>query len=192
MSLGLVMSEKQILKVRGAFRAVVTLALLVLCVAGFRLVAAKMRVADQADRIQMQRNTLKNLRDSLKGRPATSVAPKRAYMNPVAQLQTDLQRSAALAHCTVSDFQASTDYSPYLSVFTLDTNHPNWQQVSIHVTFRGSLASTLATVESLGKSTVPIEPDSLEITRQSISQDGASEVLLRLDFRALVLAGGRP
>lgn len=191
MSLGLVMSEKQILRVRNAFKTVLTMTLLVLCVTGFRLVAAKVRVADQADRIRMQRNTLKSLRESLKDRPATP-APKATYANPVARLQTDLQRAAASAHCTVSDFQSSTDYSPYLSVFTLDTNHPNWQQVSIHVTFRGPLASTLATVESLGKSAVPIEPDSLEITRQSISQDGASEVLLRLDFRALVLAGGRP
>lgn len=186
----LIMTERRIDYARKALKVCVAVAAVMLVGSAVRMVQARMHIADLAEQIKLRETTLNGLQQAIKSHPATD------QVNPpddhsVARLQSEIERIARQERCTINEFQANPDRSPYISVFELDTKQSGWEQVSIHVTLKGALSSVLHTVEALGKSSIPVEPDSMEIARQYVDPQGASNVLLRLEFRALVKAGGK-
>lgn len=184
------MSEKRVGQAKLALKVAAALTTVSCALAGLQLLQARMRRADLAERIQLQTQTLQNLKSSVAAAPEPGEA-QTPSIHSIAKLHTEVERAASAAGCSVGEFQANPDRAPYISVYTLDTNAKGWEQVSVHVTLNGSLSATLATVENLFKSEVPIEPDSLEITRQTVSAQGPSVILLRLEFRALTRVGDK-
>lgn len=186
----LILSQRDVSNAKLGLRVAMGVSGITIGLAALLLLQAKMHAADLADQVRMQKTTLSALRRSVQ-QPVATVAADPTSGDAVGKLQTDLERTAKSVHCTVSEFQTMTERSPYLSVFSLETNQPGWEQVPIHVTLNGTLAATLATVESLRKCNSPFEPDSIEISRQAVSENGASEVSLRLTFRVLVRTGAK-
>jgi hypothetical protein len=190
MQFTLIMTERRIGTARKALKIGIGVAVTLLVVSAFRMAQAKLHRSDLTERIKLQEATLKSLRDDVNKHPKSDAGDP-PDDHSVARLQSEIERAAASERCTVNEFQANPDRTPYVSVFELDTKQSGWEQVSIHVTLKGTLASALHTVEALGKSSIPVEPDSVEIARQFVDQQGTANVLLRLEFRALVHAGGK-
>jgi hypothetical protein len=163
-------------------------ALIAFC--GVRMFQTKMHAGELSDQLKAQKGTLAELRRTTTP-PLPASTNSHVEKDAVSRLQLQIERSAKHTNCLISEFQASPEPGPYLSVFTADTNHPDWLQVSIHLTLEGTLASTLATVEGFRKGGIPLEPDSLEIMRQSPAPSkGPVKVELRLAFRVLIKPGG--
>lgn len=156
---------------------------------GLFLLRSAMTASDLGSQVKMQRQTLADLRKA-------AVLPEEVPIlelksnEVLARLQTDLERKARAVNCKISEFQATADRSPYMSAYSLDANRPEWEQIGVSLTLQGSLAATLSTIESLRAAGTPIEPDSLEISRQTVNANGISLVSVHLAFRVLVRAGG--
>jgi hypothetical protein len=156
---------------------------------GLRLMQTKMQLGELSERVKAQRTTLASMRQAAK-KPRKPVDVHQAKIDAVARVQGFLERSAAKTGCVIGEFQASLERGQYLSVFTLDTNKPNWEQVQVHVTLSGSLSSSLATLDSLRRSNIPMEPDSIEVIRETASKEGKAKVAVHLVFRVLIMSGG--
>ncbi|HTQ12176.1 MAG TPA: hypothetical protein VMI31_19085 [Fimbriimonadaceae bacterium] len=183
----IVLSQRHVRKSEKTLRVSIAVAL-ALCGAGiFRLWALRAHVASLEAQIRSQKSALAGL---TVGQPVSNVrAP--SGTDPLAQLQQNLESATQKYHCTIEEFQASPDRVPYISAFTHDTNEPDWQQIPVHVTLQGTLASVLGAVDRLHDSDLPLEPDSIEITRDSPADQHTSVVSLRITFRVLTWTGGK-
>ncbi len=161
-----------------------------LAFSGLRLVQTRMHLGDLTERVKLQRGTLANLRQTTAKKAAEGPSPNHGKKDAIARVQSYMERASRDTHCEIGEFQASLDRIPYLSAFTLDTNKPDWEQVQIHLTLNGPLQATLAAVDKLRKSGIPMEPDSIEITRATAAKNGMATVALRLVFRVLIHSGG--
>jgi|GEM_PF-3539136 len=186
----IVLSQKHVRISRKAFRVAIGVSCALMALSVVRLYATRERVTGLTLSIQKQNASLSSLRHSTRSLPAANETVALSG-DPLSQLQLALEGAAAVSKCSIDEFQASPERTPYRSVFTPDTNEPDWMQTSVHVTFTGSLKATLEAVERLRKADLPMEPDSLEITRQGVGANGASVVSLRLAFRVLMKAGGK-
>ncbi|MBS1713111.1 MAG: hypothetical protein JST30_02105 [Armatimonadetes bacterium] len=153
------------------------------------LVQTRNRVAQATAQATNLDKTLNDLRLEVSHRPAEPSEPADATRGVLTGLQSSIEKSARTAGCTINEFQATPERTPYLSAFSLETDRKDWEQVNVRLSLFGPLSSALTTVEGLRRSGVPIEPDSIEIARQSVSETGVTSVALRLAFRILVKAG---
>ena len=186
----LIMSERLVANCKRTLKVTFGVTCAWLAVSGFGLLSTRVHASDLASRSRTQKKTLASIRQSTSRVPIQPVQVDIKSNNVVARLQTALERAARSADCTITEFQATPDRTAYLSAFTLNTNLPDWEQITIRLALNGTLAATLATVESLRSCGTPFEPDSLEITRQTITQSGVTLVALRLSIRVLVRIGG--
>ena len=185
-----ILSQKHVRIGQMAFGIAVAIVCIAVTSTAFRFFGTQAHTAQLANLVRTQKDRLAELRRNAELQPLSerqSVAPSG---DAVARIQADLARRARAVNCTIEEFQASPDRTPYLSVFTLDTNRPDWQQIPVQVSLRGTLAATCAAVDSLRTGGIPVEPDSLEISRQAISERGDAVVSLRLGFRVLVRTDG--
>lgn len=184
----ILLSEKTVLLIRRAMFASIGIGLLAICFCGLRLLQSKSHLADLAERVKIQRGTLAQMRQTTTKPPEGR--PDNAHIDAVAKVQAKLEESVKASGCQLSEFQVAADRQPYLSLFTLDTNSTSSEQIQVHVTLSGKLPATIATLEALRKADTPIEPDSIEITRDSVLKGGIAQISMRLVFRILVPAGG--
>jgi len=185
----LIMTARLIQKIRKVMLASIALAGLWLLITAFMALRSRMTSNDLADQLRMQRQTLAELRKAAV-LPEEATAVELKSNDVLAKLQTDLEQKARSVNCKINEFQAGADRTPYMSAFSLETNRPEWEQIGVSLTLHGSLAATLSTIESLRSSGTPIEPDSMEISRQTVTDRGTAQVSVHLAFRVLVRAGG--
>lgn len=186
-----ILTQRHIQRARLALKVILGLTCGVLVLSGGRYLQAQMVAADLTDRVRTQSKTLSDLRRAAVKPAETAPASSSVIDDAVVKVQTALERNARATNCQITEFQASPDRTPYLSSFTLETNHPDWEQVQVHVTLTGTVSGAFATVEGLRKSGVPIEPDSIELARQKFDEHRHSVVTLRLSFRVLTRMGAK-
>ena len=186
----LIMSEKLVQTIRRTLQVTIGVTSVWLTVSGFVLAQTSIRTSILATENRSQWKALADIRQSTKKQSTDSVPVDLRANKVLARLQTDLERMARSVNCSINEFQAASERGPYISSFSLENSHPDWEQIPVHLTLSGTLAATLATVESIRSSDTPIEPDSIEISRQTITDKGIPIVALRLSFRVLVRGGG--
>jgi len=183
-----VLTEKHIGVLQRVTIGVALLALAAVAFSGLRLLSSNMQLRDLTERVSAQKKTLSGLRQALK-KPRKPIDPDQAKIDAIARVQGYMERSCRQNGCQLGEFQAGLERGPYLSVFTLDTNKPGWEQVQVHVTLNGPAAGALHTIEGLKNSGVPVEPDSIEIVRGDVKIDKVM-VSARVVFRVLIMSGG--
>ncbi len=187
-----ILTQPHVHRARKVLKVILGLTCGALVLSGGRYLQAKMVTADLADRVRMQSKTLADLRQAAVKPTETRPTSPAIREDAIVKVQTALERNARAAKCEISEFQASPDRAPYLSSFTLETNHADWEQVQVHVTLSGSVSAVFTTVEGLRKCGVPIEPDSIELARKSFDEHKKhSVVTLRLSFRVLTRIGAK-
>jgi hypothetical protein len=186
-----ILTQPHVHRARTALKVILGVTCGALVLSGGRYLQAQMVTADLADRVRMQSKTLSDLRRAAVKPTETSPNSSSIREDAIVKVQTALERNARAANCEITEFQASPDRAPYLSSFTLETNHPDWEQVQVHVTLSGTVSAAFATVEGLRKCGVPIEPDSIELARQKFDEHRHSVVTLRLSFRVLTRLGAK-
>jgi len=158
-------------------------------VSALHYVQTRNKVAGSAAKASQQEKTLNELRLEASRRPAEAPAPPDPTTGVLTRLQSSIERTARSAGCTINEFQATPERTPYLSAYSLETTRKDWEQVNVRLSLYGTLSSTLSTVDGLRRTGIPIEPDTIEVARQSVSESGVTSVALRLSFRVLVKAG---
>ena len=113
----------------------------------------------------------------------TSVA---SDLSSVAKVQSAIEESAAKNNCSVTEFHASSEISPFLTRFAKTTGVSGWGQVEVQVSLSGKAKDVLATLNSMVDTGVPYEFDSLEMTRDKVDEIGDATIIGHATFRVLI------
>lgn len=175
--------------VRRAALGILAATLLATVVSGWILVRAragagelKLQRAGRQTRLSADRRTASTLP---KGPQPAALDRSRA----VSTLRATLAVLAAQKGITLSEFQASTEEAPYLTVYAADANDPGWTQVPVKVALQGRSTAVIAAVAALRKMDVPFEIDTLELSRRSTDTSGMARVAAQIGMRVLVYRG---
>lgn len=106
----------------------------------------------------------------------------------VADLQERVAKLAMAGGCSL-EFQASTEYQPFLTRFAKQGSSPGWSQVEVQMTLTGPSRSVVDLMNKMGQDTIPIEFNTVQITRDSVAP-GKSTSKAKIQLRVLVQAGG--
>lgn len=112
--------------------------------------------------------------------------PVPSDLSAVAKLQSSIEKAAASRKCTVVEFRASSEVSPFLTRFAKTTSISGWGQVTAQVSLSGSAKNVSATLTGLIDSHIPFEFDSLEITRDKTDALGEATVIGHATLRVLI------
>jgi hypothetical protein len=122
---------------------------------------------------------------------ATKPESKKSSRNNgvAAALQSFIEARSEAQGCSVSEFQASSETQPYLSLFLKDTPPGPWLQAEVIFSIKGRLPDVFRAVTSLSEQVVPFEPSSVELARDGVATDGATTVVARVQGRVLSRGG---
>ena len=104
----------------------------------------------------------------------------------VGALQSKLYQIARDNKCSVTEFHASPEVSPYLSRFSKTTSVTGWGQISVQLTLSGSARNVQATLASLIDSKIPFEFDTLNLARDKADAIGDVTVSGKANLRVLI------
>ena len=107
-------------------------------------------------------------------------------LSAVASLQSAVDKAAGAHGCTVTEFRASSEVSPYLTRFAKTTSVGGWGQVETQLSLSGSPQSVTATLADIATQNIPFEFDSLEISRDQVDDAGDATVVAHATLRVLI------
>jgi hypothetical protein len=127
-------------------------------------------------------------RKKLAGAKDLQDAPLAKAPEVVGKLQAYLEMTATENGCQVRDFQAADQVSAYISRYEKSTQEKGWQQVDIRSSLTGSMSDLYLVLAKLAESPVPVEIDTVDLSRVSSDGQGNASVAARLEFRVLIQA----
>jgi hypothetical protein len=101
--------------------------------------------------------------------------------------QEFLEDVASEHNCKVGDLHASPDMQLFLSRYAKTTDEKGWSQVPVSVTIQGATVNVFDTVAELEQCTVPMEIDSLTLTREALDGKGTATIGAQLQLRVLAM-----
>lgn len=105
-------------------------------------------------------------------------------------LQDAVSQGAQRNMCQLAEFRSATQTAPYTPKYRKNMPDDPWAQMDAHFSISGRLRDVMNTLRSLNDVAIPIEVDSVNITRREILKDGSTTVNAQVDLRAL--AQGAP
>jgi hypothetical protein len=100
-------------------------------------------------------------------------------------LQSAVTKAAAANGCQITEFKAGTTIAPYLPRYKKDLPDGAWSQMDAHFTLSGRLRAVVETLRQLNTISLPIEVDGLNLTRDSIFDDGSARINAQVQLRAI-------
>jgi hypothetical protein len=122
-------------------------------------------------------------------KPASERAP--SGLGAVGAFQTKLNRLTAAHGCSLAQFQASDQMTPYISSFSSSAvASGNWMQVDVKLNLMGGTSSVIGALKDLNTIGIPYEFTSLEMNRVRASDMGEASVSANVSLRVLTIPGG--
>jgi hypothetical protein len=107
-------------------------------------------------------------------------------LGAVGTLQSTIKSLADGKHCSVVEFRASNEVTPYLTRFAKTNSVSGWGQVNVQISISGKAKNVVATLTGLSDKQIPFEFDSLEITRDKVNEVGDATVIGHATLRVLI------
>jgi hypothetical protein len=166
-------------RVNIAFGSMVAISIVVLAGMGGLAYFSASRGKAQTSQILAQTVTLK---DEIKRADVSDFAL--ISTTPVEDFQGMLEAACEAHRCKMGEFQASSDWTPFLSRFAKNSDDPGWTQTQIQLTLTGSTASIVNTLRSVISKTVLFEFDSVDFA--PIEADKSErKVMAKISLRIL-------
>jgi len=150
--------------------------------AGSRATAERARVKT----IDAEIVSVRKILDDARSKAAISI---RTQSKSVADFQESVSNLAISHGCKLQEFIASTDFQPFLSRFTKQSESTGWSQVDTQITLTGPSRNVAEAVAKLADQPVPIEYSTIQINREKVDAESC-EVKAKVQLRILVKGGG--
>ena len=156
--------------------------------AGTAVFASNRASAEQArtKTIDSEIVAVKKVLDDARSKAAISI---RTQSKAVADFQESVSNLAISHGCKLAEFIASTDFQPYLSRFTKQSESTGWSQVDTQITLTGPSRNVSEAIAKISDQPVPMEFSTVQITREKIETDGA-KVKAKIQLHILVKSAG--
>lgn len=158
-------------------------------VLGGTAVFANNRASTEQARIKSLDGKIVEVRKVLEDARSKAAISIRTQSKSVADFQESVSNLAISHGCKLQEFIASTDFQPFLSRFTRQSDSTGWSQVDTQITIVGPSRNVAEAVAKLSDQPVPIEFSSVQISRERVDANG-SEVKAKIQLRILVKSGG--
>lgn len=158
--------------------AVLTTTFVFLGIGGFSHLSAT-RATTQIDQLNIQSKKLKDDIESADVSKYTLIS-----LSPVEDFQGMLEAACDKHKCKMKEFQASSDWTPFLSRFAKNSDDPGWLQSQVNLTLTGSTSAITSTLRSVISPTVMFEFDSIDLVPTE-SKDSTSKVVAKIALRIL-------
>lgn len=139
----------------------------------------------RAKRLESEANSLQSMLDG--ARKGEQLELQNASRS-VADLQERVAKLALESGVSL-EFQASTEYQPFLTRFAKQGSSPGWSQVEVQMSLSGPSRSIVDLMNKMGQETIPIEFNTVQITRDTVTL-GKSTSKAKIQLRVLVQSGG--
>lgn len=151
-------------------------------ICGFAYFAHTRAVSEEArsKALEHQAKEIGGVLEQARSRLAVDV---RNQSKAVADFQENVSILAKSTGVTVSEFLASTEFQPYLSRFEKNSDGAGWSQVEIQLMVAGETRQVLESIGKLGRQSVPLEFNSVQITRDKATATETrvkAKILLRI------------
>lgn len=113
----------------------------------------------------------------------TPSAPKAYEASGI--LERDLKETADAKKCQLTEFKASPDVSNYISLYRREAPDAGWKQSQVHFSVEGTLSGVVDTLQCLEISKVPVEIDSVNLSRLAVGPGGKATVSAQVQLRAI-------
>jgi len=147
------------------------------------------RASSEQARLKSIDSEIVNVRKILADAHSKAAISIRTQSKSVADFQESVSRLANNHGCKLQEFIASTDFQPFLSRFTRQSESTGWSQVDTQITLIGPSRNVAETVAKLADQPVPIEYSTIQINREKIDTESC-EVKAKIQLRILVKSGG--
>lgn len=158
--------------------AVVGSTLVLVCLGGLAYFSAS---KSKTQTTQMLAQTA-SLKEELKRADVTDF--QLTSTTPVEDFQGMLEAACEANRCKMGEFQASSDWTPFLSRFAKNSDDPGWLQTQIQLTLTGSTAAITGTLRSVISKTVLFEFDSVDFAPIE-SEKSERKVTAKISLRIL-------
>jgi hypothetical protein len=155
-------------------------------VLGLETVVKNSKAAASEHQVSVAQQQVRNTQREIDRAKSMALVSAPSDLSAVARLQSAVDRLASEQNCTVSEFRASSEVLPYLTRFAKTTNVSGWGQVETSVSLAGPVKNVIATLTGLLDENVPIEFDTLEITRDKVDSAGDATVIAHVTLRVLI------
>lgn len=173
-------------------QGVVVLSILYVSIAGLlglETVVRNSKAAAAEHQVSVAQQQVRNTVGEINRAKSLTAISAPSDLSAVARLQSSLDRLAREHSCTVAEFRAQSEVSPYLTRFAKTPNVSGWGQVETQLDLAGPVKNVIATLSGLLNENIPFEFDTLEITRDKVDAAGDATVIAHATLRVLIRTG---
>ena len=105
-------------------------------------------------------------------------------------LQSSVTQDAAKHQCQLTEFKTGTNIIPFVSKYHKDSPSGAWSQLDANFAILGRLRNVAETLQALNDIHLPLEVDSIDITREGFFEDGSARVSANVQLRAITQGAG--
>lgn len=182
--------QRMLVSLRQGIFAFGGLFLAIAAVLGAQVVFKNSEAAAAEQQARVERQQIQIINTEIRKASGIKSSKVPSDLSAVAHLQSAIERLAQDRHCAVADFRASSDATPYLTRFAKTTSVSGWSQVETQMSLAGSLQDVMAALTGLIREDIPLEFDSMEITRDKVDSEGDASVIAHVTLRVLIRAKG--
>ncbi len=109
-------------------------------------------------------------------------------LKAVADFQAAAEEAANKRDCVVTEFQAASTPSPFLSRFEKTPKPNDWSQLDVRMNLIGRTHDIIATLRAVKDFGIPFEFGSIDLTRKNVGSNGLATIDAKLEIRVLMKA----
>lgn len=150
------------------------------------------KIASMKEEISVKSKAIVDAQEAAKAEAAKPPSEKiPTGLAAIGVFQTRVNKLASSHGCSVTQFQASDQMTPFISTFsTGEQSNGAWTQVEVKLNLLGTTRSVIETMNSLAETGIPFEFTSLEMSRTQASPSGEATVSANVSLRVLTIPGG--
>lgn len=134
-------------------------------------------------------SSIEDAEEAIKKLKHTSSESTTVTIQAISLLQSAFEQGASLHNCELAEFEATSQFTPFITRFQKVSDNEGWLQVPVKARLRGSASGVMSALLSVERDQFLFEYDSFEMTRTSTTATG-SIVDCLVNLRVLIRAEG--